>query len=985
MPLLFILLLWAVAAPAQPQYFTAFNIEDGLRQSQVYALCEDHRGYLWVGTQGGGVGRFDGVQITHFTTSEGLPSNFVNAIYEDHQHRIWMGTSQGLCFFDGKKITASSTRNYISSIVETPDHRLLTGTQRGIWQYNMDQNACEKANIHPTLNELTIYALLPPHNGDIWVGTERGIWQFNERNRANDVSKQLHLPQFPAYALTRHQNTIWFSSLGAGLIGITGQQTRTVRQPAIERVISLAADQDGTLWAGTVADGIYHLSPDSLLQHFTEADGLPHNSVRALLTDHNNRLWVGTSGGGFAFRSTRAFRAYNRADGLPGTRIYALSEDPRGRIWMAVSQQGLAVLDSFGLRAAQPDSGYLQGVKCRTLAHDRNGTLWVGTEGKGVLAISPNGLQSFTQANGFLPSDWVQKVVCTPDDAVWIGTSEGLVQLTPRPEGGFAARRYGMRDGMPGSSVTALQLDPLGNLWFGTFSGAAGYLKNGRVEANFGSEQGLSGTITAIAFGPKNQCYIATKGRGIFQGTVRPGTVFTRFRYSEKNSSDNIYLLAVDAAGDLWAGTENGVDRISFDKGAVSAVAHFGQKEGFSGIETCQDAFLMDSRGGTWFGTMNGLMRYTPVAVVQQSSAPVLHFEKAHLFYKPLEETAFKDQAARLFDATGLLLPWNQNHLSFLVKGIDLTQKNATMLYRYQLEGADTGWSPWSPQMQVNYANLAAGQYHLLVQASTDEVNVSNTVHAWFTISKPFWKKWPFIALVVALALGLLAWGVRVYIRGVRRSEAEQREKLQVQNHILQLEQKALQLQMNPHFIFNALNSIQSLIATQDYTTARTEINHFAKLMRSILHNSRQQLITLREETDTLEQYLKIEQFCQQNPFTFEITHNTPDDLENIEIPPMLLQPFVENAVIHGIAPLKTPGHIQVHFELTDETLTCNIRDNGVGREKAALLKAAKKPGHQSAAMQVTHDRLAAMGGSVHFYDVETGGTEVVVQVGVGF
>ena len=983
--IILIALLSTGTTRAQPQYFTVFNMENGLRQSQVYALCEDHKGYLWVGTQGGGVGRFDGVRIEHFTISEGLPSNFVNAIYEDSQHRIWIGTSQGLCFFNGKEIKASATQNYISSITETEDHRVLTGTQQGLWEYHFEQGKCVKIQIDPILDGLAIYAILPPFDGHISIGTQRGLWQYDQKKYATDICKQLHLPQFPAYALARHQNTIWFSSLGAGIIGVTGHSVQTIRAPAVDRAISLSTDSDGHLWAGTPSNGLFQLVNGGIAQHFSEAEGLPHSSVRALLHDHNGRLWIGTSGGGFAYRSTRAFRGYDRSSGLPGTRVYALCEDLNGRIWMAVSQQGLAVLDSAGLRAVQPDSGYLQGVKCRTLAVDRTGTLWVGTDGKGALAITATGLRFFTKSNGFLPSDWVQKIVCDSAGIVWMGTSEGLVQLSLQEGGNYTARRYGLRDGMPSSSITALQTDRAGNLWYGCFSGTVGFLKNGRVEANFGSEQGVSGIVTALTFDTQNRCYVATKGRGVFRGSGQPGSRFEPLTYTQKQASGNIYLLSFDQNGYLWAGTENGVDRLFLEKGNVLDMAHFGKKEGFTGIETCQDALLNDRLGHIWIGTMNGLMRYTPVVTVQQSSAPMLHFEQANLFYKPIEESEFAHKAALLYNTMGLILPWNQNHLSFSFKGIDLIQGDAVMRYRYKLQGADNGWSPWAEQPQVNYANLAAGQYHLLVQASIDDTAVSNTIEAWFSIQKPFWEEWPFLFVIFGLGALLVALGVRTYIRKVRQHEAERREKLEVQNHILQLEQKALQLQMNPHFIFNALNSIQSLIATQDYTTARTEINHFAKLMRSILHNSRQAHISLQEETETLEQYLKIEQFCQQNPFTFEITHQCTDALENIEIPPMLLQPFVENAVVHGVAPLQTPGHIAVHFQLEDDILTCTIRDNGIGREKAAVLKAAKKPGHQSAAMQVTNERLAAMGGSVHFRDVPSGGTEVVVRMAVIF
>ena len=191
---------------------------------------------------------------------------------------------------------------------------------------------------------------------------------------------------------------------------------------------------------------------------------------------------------------------------------------------------------------------------------------------------------------------------------------------------------------------------------------------------------------------------------------------------------------------------------------------------------------------------------------------------------------------------------------------------------------------------------------------------------------------------------------------------------------------------MNPHFIFNAFNSIQSLIATRDYDVARQEINRFAKLMRSILNNSRKTSITLQEEMDTLEQYLLVEQFCQQNPFTFTVQCAEHVDAENLDIPPMLLQPFVENAVVHGVSHLSYPGRIDVFFEIQDEMLLCRITDNGPGREKAALLREAKKPGHQSAALAVTQERLATIGGSIQLRDRLDGdgevcGTEVIIEV----
>jgi len=173
-------------------------------------------------------------------------------------------------------------------------------------------------------------------------------------------------------------------------------------------------------------------------------------------------------------------------------------------------------------------------------------------------------------------------------------------------------------------------------------------------------------------------------------------------------------------------------------------------------------------------------------------------------------------------------------------------------------------------------------------------------------------------------------------------------------------------LQMNPHFIFNALNSIQSLVAAKENLTARSQIHKFAALMRSILSNSRKEKITLKEEINTLEKYLHMEQFCQPVPFDFEIESPNDMDAEEIELPPMLLQPFVENAVIHGISHLQNKrGKLVIAFFIKKEKnlnlLQCEIRDNGVGRERAAQLRQSNQPGHQSVAMGVTRERLEAM------------------------
>ena len=195
---------------------------------------------------------------------------------------------------------------------------------------------------------------------------------------------------------------------------------------------------------------------------------------------------------------------------------------------------------------------------------------------------------------------------------------------------------------------------------------------------------------------------------------------------------------------------------------------------------------------------------------------------------------------------------------------------------------------------------------------------------------------------------------------------------------------------------------------TGDGTAARQKIGDFARLMRSILHNSRQKSISLKEEADSLEQYLSVEQFCQQNNFDFSIRLPDNVDASELELPPMLLQPFVENAVVHGVSHLKYPGKIEVEFRFvpdrentgtgadagTNGVLECCIRDNGIGRERAALLRQERKPGHTSVAVDVTRERLEALKkdrtySALEYLDRQApngdiAGTQVLVRIPAG-
>ncbi|MEM9022481.1 MAG: histidine kinase, partial [Bacteroidota bacterium] len=239
-----------------------------------------------------------------------------------------------------------------------------------------------------------------------------------------------------------------------------------------------------------------------------------------------------------------------------------------------------------------------------------------------------------------------------------------------------------------------------------------------------------------------------------------------------------------------------------------------------------------------------------------------------------------------------------------------------------------------------------------------------------FTILQPFWQKWWFLAAATATAALIIFLIVRVRLRQL----ANERQRLQMEKGLLELEQKALRLQMNPHFIFNALNSIQGQIHKKDEKTARYFLAKFSKLMRAILENSRSAAIPLEQEVQTLENYLSLEQFSRGNTFEFAVDLSPSVDPEAIRIPPMMIQPFIENAIIHGVGHLTEQGRINVHFERQNGHLACTVTDNGIGRDRAAAINSQLDHHHKSTALVVTQERLDRLQNgnqTVHSLEIE--------------
>lgn len=850
----------------------------------MFALAEDQHGFIWAGTQGGGLARFDGKEFRTYTTAEGLPDNFVFQLWVDANRRPFVRTK----------------------------------------------------------------------NGNAVYNSTRDRWEVSPEKAPEMAPLQDFFP-------------------------------------AIELPVAALKLRDGRSLVASQTKGLYLVGADGdVVNHYTESNSdLPHNSVRALLEDRQGRFWLGTSGGGLVRMIPTGIRHYDRSDGLVGERVYGLYRADE-KLWLSASTRGMQYLDSAGFHRP-PVADPTAGAKITSIAGDAAGRFtFFATDGRGIAVLDDSlQVERLTRRSG-LAADWVIKLFSGEDPGkteIWAATyTKGISHIAYR-DSTFRITNYDLpEEDRPLSLSSAIRGEDQ-SFFLGTTDGKIlrWNWREGNTEMQttvFGPQNGLpEAPVKALALRRGTQLWAAVTGHGLFYTDLRMPEVRFFPLPSRLRTSTNIFqLTAPPDRPELWVGTERGVDRLFLDRdGQPDFLRSYGRAEGFLGGETT-GASLIDPSGVIWFGTMNGLARYEETAAESFLAPPPVFLEGVDLFYEPLEGAALEVKSqgsAPRFKAS-------ENHFNFRFRAVDLTYPER-IRYRYGMSGFDGGeWSPLTTETSVRFAGLTAGYHQFTVEATTDGGKTFGKPAKFEVyIESPLYRKAWFLGLVSLLGSTLLIGGFYSFYQRIQRREAAKRQELESRNQLLELEQKALRLQMNPHFIFNALNGIRGLVDGENDAEARQQISRFATLMRGILNNSREESISLSAEIQVLNDYLKMEQFCQPFAFTYSII--VPDDIdpEEVSLPPMLLQPFVENAVLHGLSGRDSAGHIDILFFMRGRRMQCLVKDNGIGRQAAAQRRQSRAPGHKSVALDVTRARLEAMKGKLTISDGESGGTVVEVLVPV--
>ncbi|MBK9016023.1 MAG: histidine kinase [Saprospiraceae bacterium] len=385
--------------------------------------------------------------------------------------------------------------------------------------------------------------------------------------------------------------------------------------------------------------------------------------------------------------------------------------------------------------------------------------------------------------------------------------------------------------------------------------------------------------------------------------SLKVDTVFT-----EKDGlpDKNIHAMLADDEGNLWLGTPKGLTVYQRKDGRLR---QFSLADGTQSTEFLLMAGAKRRNGELWFGGSNGITIVPAGRVDSIKTKSVVKITAITINDEdPVDLRDEETGATNITQIHHISLPYSQNTVSFEFVAIDYSDPANNRL-RYKLEGEDDSWvelKKGEPAF-TRYSNLWSRNYTFWLQSANSDGVWSEPIEAIkLTIRAPFWARWEFIAAVV-IALAAITWLL------IRYRISQIREKAELNTRVAENKMAALRSQMNPHFVFNSLQTVNVFITKQDLRGAIEYVNQFARLMRVILENSRVNVIPLDNEIELLELYLKIESRRFSQPFTYSITVGNDLDTFSTEIPPMLLQPFVENAIKHGLFHKKNRAYFH-HF-----------------------------------------------------------------------
>ena len=944
---------------AQNPLFKNYGVKEGLPSSETYEVFQDSKGYIWIATDGG-ISRFDGYEFKNFTTEDGLPHNVNFGFYEDHKGRIWLKSyADKLCYFLNDKFhvldfkTALSKEfNYriCNSLYVDDEDTLWVGFEMGFKYMKIGINDSID-RVSPeliSLDEGIIFLKEIKKNGFIYGSTglsgslEKEFKISNvyiNKNGTKTILNKLEIGHegilTPITRMVKTKKNTFFIARSNFLHEFNPYSSINIKYFPYT-IFSMNEDKAGNLWVGTKNKGVFYF-PDKNLQKPVQF--LKELSITAVIEDNEGGYWFSTLENGIFYIPNINFHNYTQSEGLTINKINCLSISSDNKLWLGLnngkvnSLENKRITKEFDCNLLPNSINNISSIQCL-----KNGWIAIGGE---HLTILKNNSPPITVSDS-LSNFFMCKKILPIENGLVVSSLTDFFEIT------FLKKGYKINKIKVLNRIHSILKTKTGITWIGKPNGLLMYYQNKIV--NY-LDKKIDFRIDDLKEDKNNYIWAASKGKGI--AVIKEDVLFF-INKTKGLASDYCSNLFIDSDNIIWAGTNNGISKIKIKSYQPFSyeIENYSVAQGLISNEINQILVKGDS---VYLATKDGLSVFNKKHIITSKTEVPLY----------ITQFSVNDSAYSL--KKNYELNYDQNFIK--VNFIALSYKNqGNIEYKYRLIGIDTSWHSTKSTF-VDFTTLPYGNYSFEVLAKNND-GYWNTKLAIisFVINPPYWHTWWFrvlAGLIVSLLLFILVrYRIRLIIKRAnektilyQKAAETEKEKMELYQKATDMEIRFLGSQMNPHFTFNAMNSIQKFILNKDPLVAQAYLAKYSRLIRRVLENNMKSFVELEEEIEMLELYLEIESVRFDKKFNFKILRSGDIEDNEFKIPPMIIQPYVENAIWHGLSNKENGvGEITLSFALENNCIKCIIEDNGIGRDKAATFKACKE--HTSVGMLITTQRL---------------------------
>ncbi len=987
----FLLVSVTLNAQTNKARHTFYSVQDGLSNYWVNCLYQDRQGFLWIGTQEG-LNRFDGYSFRQYVfrsdTDSSNRRNCIWSIAEDEEGNIWAGTVNGLDRYDRKRDSITHFRHdpgnpnslsadNIGSLHMAADGNLWIGTGGGLNILNTRRVNDKIARGEYAGNEFKVLKHLHGNprssagdfigyvygdrRGRIWIFSGAGVDMYDPRKNAwrHFVTGSTRAR---GSVYEDGNGNIWIAHGGLHRIDAASQQMHTVSNIEISNVVP---DGNGGLLL-TGADVVYRFSTDSInangLSKYDWSVQHTQRTITACLRDRAGSLWLGTVRG--LVKRDDEFSWFSVIKASPPAlhknfHVTSFCESEDGSILVGTFGQGIQRMRQTDTTIRMtlkttPSSLLLRAENNIFTIRKSSGHRYSVCSGAGLYFLSSDLKRK--ERVGYIPADPIPKLGVAfftfedPPDNLWFAVAGG------KPPQLF---RYDMRKRVIDSTgilqqrlrkicntyIWIIHKDKRGRMWLGMDNGLCCFDPSDSSLQHFTNAPDdpaslSSNLIRSILEDSRGTIYIGTWGGGMNVFDEQTQT-FARYAKGNGLADNTVAGMLEDGRGNIWIATNFGLSRFNPDTRRISN--HYNEE--IQSLGFLHSHAYMKSRDGRFLFGGNGVLSFHPDKIPWDST------------FATIMVTSFsvsgKEIRSEIGSGEKISVPWQNNYFMLEYAALEFRAPEKIQ-YAYMLEGINTDWVYSGTQRSCFFSNVPPGDYMLRIKATNSNGEWNGKVFSMaIRIVPPVymtsWFKWT-AGILVILCLVLL-WKLR--LKHLKKKEQEKRNLIEAELH-------ALRLQINPHFFFNSLNAIQSFVMGSEEELANEYISKFARLMRMVLETSRLRTIPLADELGMLELYLELESIRYNGRFQYHIDQDTVID-SAVKIPSMLIQPYAENAIRHGLQRCAGGGVLTITVKQDDDMLFCVVEDNGIGRELAMEMRRRRPANHTSLGASITSDRIEVL------------------------